>query len=309
MPGLPRPRHAQNPQSARQPRETKALDKRHRDTADILARHLGKPEELAAEIFRPKEAKPLQPTAPKAPLSAQQTPTLSPEVAQTLSGVAADLKGLRSAVELMADQVSQLVALGGRQIETLAHLTPVLTQSAGSISDGLRQVARAIQAVPQLPQSVPDQLSVAEADTAISQPQPNAVEPAQLSELEAPEPPQQTRGRRKAKDRTGPREPANVVVKSIADAQGKDRFYTSIRLPRELWDRAGFSPDDRLFLDWSGKALSIERAAQGGVKPKAIGGTSVVLQSWKLGNLNFDQPKVTNGEGSLRLTARPSGTL
>ena len=46
---------------------------------------------------------------------------------------------------------------------------------------------------------------------------------------------------------------------------------------------------------------------EGGVKPKAIGGTSVVvLQSWTLGNLNFDQPNVTNGEGSLRLTAQPS---
>ena len=44
------------------------------------------------------------------------------------------------------------------------------------------------------------------------------------------------------------------------------------------------------------------------MKPKAIGDTSVVLQSWKLGNLSFDQPKVTNSEGSLRLTARPSGT-
>ena len=91
------------------------------------------------------------------------------------------------------------------------------------------------------------------------------------------------------------------MVKSIADSKGKDRFYTSIRLPRELWDRAGFGADDRLLLDWSGKALSIERAAQGGVKPKSVGGTSVVLQSWKLGNLNFDQPKVTNSEGSLRL--------
>ena len=50
------------------------------------------------------------------------------------------------------------------------------------------------------------------------------------------------RGRRKAKDETGRSEPANVVVKSIADANGKDRFYTSIRLPRELWDRAGFEP-------------------------------------------------------------------
>jgi hypothetical protein len=93
------------------------------------------------------------------------------------------------------------------------------------------------------------------------------------------------------------------VVKSIPDAKRSDRFYTSIRLPRDLWDRAGFSPNDRLLLDWSGKALTIERAIEGGVKPKSIGDTSVVLQSWKLGNLNFDQPKVAGANGSLRLTA------
>jgi hypothetical protein len=45
--------------------EIKAADKRHQDTADILARHLGKPEALAAEVFRPKEAKPPQSPTPK----------------------------------------------------------------------------------------------------------------------------------------------------------------------------------------------------------------------------------------------------
>ena len=101
-PGRAMPRTCQ---SASQPRETKALDKRHRDTADILARHLGKPEELAAEIFRPKDANPIQSSAPKASVPAQAAPALAPEVAQTLSGMVADLKGLRAAVEFMAEQV------------------------------------------------------------------------------------------------------------------------------------------------------------------------------------------------------------
>ena len=93
------------------------------------------------------------------------------------------------------------------------------------------------------------------------------------------------------------------MVRSIADAKRPGRFYTSIRLPRDLWTPAGFGLDDRLLLDWSGKALTIERATEGGVKPKSIGDTSVVLQSWKLGNLNFDQLKVRGTNGSLRLTA------
>jgi hypothetical protein len=299
---LARPRHAQQTQPTGQHRGPKALDKRHRETADILARHLGKPVELAAEVFRPKEANPTQPSAPRAPQPTQSMPALSPEIEQTLSGIAADLKGLRSAVELMADQVSQLVALSGRQIEALTKLTPALAQSTEGLSDGLRQVARAIQSVPHLPYPVTDQAFVTKAEAGTVQSQVVDAEPAPVAELEVHELPQRTKGRRKAKDETAQSEPAGIVVTSIADTKRKDRFYTSIRLPRELWDRAGFGSDDRLLLDWSGKVLTIERTAEGGVKPKSIGGTSVVLQSWKLGNLNFDQPNVTGGSGSLCLS-------
>jgi hypothetical protein len=48
--------------------------------------------------------------------------------------------------------------------------------------------------------------------------------------------------------------------------------------------------------------ISIDRVSEGGVKPKKIGDTVVVLQSWRLGNLNFDPAKTTVKEGSLRLT-------
>ena len=120
---LARPRLAQETQPAGQRRETKALDKPHRDTADILARHLGK-KELAAEVFRPKEAKPTQSPTPEAPQPTRAPLTLSPEIERTLSGMATDLKGLRSALELMTDQVSQLVALGSQQVEAFAQLTP-----------------------------------------------------------------------------------------------------------------------------------------------------------------------------------------
>ena len=48
------------------------------------------------------------------------------------------------------------------------------------------------------------------------------------------EPPRRTKGRRKAKDDAIVSESADIVVKSIADSKGKDRFYTAIRLPRQL---------------------------------------------------------------------------
>jgi hypothetical protein len=47
---------------ARPRRDGKSEDGRSRETADILARHLGKPEALAAKVFRPKEAAPPQPS-------------------------------------------------------------------------------------------------------------------------------------------------------------------------------------------------------------------------------------------------------
>jgi hypothetical protein len=296
---LARPRHGQKMQPDGQRRETKAFDKRHRQTADILARHMGKPEDLAAEVFRTREAIPTQSSDPKAQQATQSPPAHSPEVVQAVAGIAADLKGLRAAVELLADQVGRLVALGGRQIEALASLPPTLAQSAEGLSDGLHQVTRAIQGHRHLPQSVTEPPSLREAEAAPTQ----AVDAhtASVPELTVPEPPRPARGRRKAKNETAQGEPADIVVKSIADSKRSDRFYTSIRLPRQLWDRAGFGPDDRLLLDWSGTALSIERAAEGGVKPKSIGATTVVLQSWKLGNLNLNQFRVTGADRSLRL--------
>jgi hypothetical protein len=296
---LARPRDGQKMQPAGQRRETKAMDRRHRDTADILARHMGKPEELAAEVFRPKEAKPIQPPAPQAPQPAHAGPALPPEAEQALSGMAADLKSLRAAVEFMADQLRQLVALGSRQTEALASLPPALTQSAEGLSGELQQVAHAIQELPHRSRPVTDQASGAGAEVAPMQ----AVdaEPAPATEASVLEPSRRTKGRRKAKDDAIVSESADIVVKSIADAKGKDRFYTAIRLPRQLWDQAGFGPEDRLLLDWSGSVLSVERTAEGGVKPKSVGGTTVVLQSWKLGNLNFSQPRVTGMDGSLHL--------
>ena len=126
-------------------------------------------------------------------------------------------------------------------------------------------------------------------------------EPAPVAEPAGHEPLRRTRGTRTTKGKALRSERTEIVVKSISDAKRSGRFYTSVRLPRQLWDQAGFGPGDRLLLDWDGSALSIERTSEGGVTPKSIGGKSVVLQSWKLGNLNFDSPSIAGTGGFLRL--------
>jgi hypothetical protein len=228
-------------------------------------------------------------------------------VEQALTAMAAELKGLRSTMEGMSEQMSRLVALGGQQIEAIARLAPLMVQSADGIAGGLRDVVSAIQSI--LSTSPPEP----EPSTA-EEPLTREAEPVEQQDPEfssGPEPRKLSRakersgaGLRPAKTEAQVRHTgsAALVVKSIPDAKRSDRFYTTIRLPRDLWDQAGFGPDDRLLLDWSGKTLTIERVTEGGVKPKAVGDTSVVLQSWKLGNLNLDQPKVTGADGSLRLT-------
>jgi hypothetical protein len=283
-------------------------DKRSRDTADILARHLGKPEALAAEVFRPKPVQPPRPSAPEAPPQTGSALTLSREVEQVLTGMAAELKDLRSTMEGMAEQMSRLVALGGQQMEAIARLAPLMVQSADGISGGLREVVSAIQSIPGASPPEPEPSKAEE-------PLPREAEPVEPQDPElGSEPEPRKASRAKERLRAGPHSTeteaqvrqtgsAAIVVKSIPDAKRSDRFYTSIRLPRDLWDQAGFGPDDRLLLDWSGKTLTIERVTEGGVKPKAVGDTSVVLQSWKLGNLNLDQLRVTGADGSLRLMA------
>ncbi|MBJ6127527.1 hypothetical protein [Microvirga splendida] len=303
---LAEPREAQRHRSPEAPNASRRLsapvDKRSRDTADILARHLGKPEELAAEVFRPKQMQSPRPSAPNAPQQTGSTPALSSEVEQALTGMAADLKSLRSTMELMAEQVSKLVALGGQQIEAIARLTPLMVQSAEGISGSVKEVVTAVQTLsPPLAVTLPQE-PVAASEVHNEQQQDVSSEPEPAEIPDAPAKRIQRSGKTGGPARKAAT--AQVVVKSIPDAKRSDRFYTSIRLPRELWDQAGFGPDDKLLLAWSGKALTVERATEGGVKPKAVGDTSVVLQSWKLGNLNFDQPKVAGINGSLRLTAR-----
>jgi hypothetical protein len=309
-------RHHRSPEAANHPdRSTPVADKRSRDTADILARHLGKPAVLAEEVFRPKPVLAPRPPAADAPLPVAPAPGLSPEVGQALTGMAAELKGLRSAMDLMAEQMGKLVSLGTQQIEAMARLTPLVVQSAEGISASLREVASAVQLIPNLSTPAGEALRPSAEATGVEEPPglqfnllqgsdqaagPEA-EPAPIA-AETRTPSKQGRRPRRNAAAAPQAGSAPVVVKSVPDAKRQDRFYTIIRLPRALWDQAGFGPEDRLLLDWSGKVLSVERATEGGVKPKVIGGTSVVLQSWKLGNLNFDYPKVTETDGGLRLT-------
>ncbi|MBL0408445.1 hypothetical protein JKG68_31760 [Microvirga aerilata] len=307
-PREPQQRHTLPTSAHRLDRSTASAAKQPRDTADILARHLGKPEALAAEVFRIKPAQSPRPSTPDAPQQAAFAPALPREVEQALTGMAADLKSLRSTMELMAEQISNLVALGSQQIEAISRLAPLVVQSAEGISGGLRDVVSAIQTIPSSssPTGEPTKAEeplMREADPVGPQdPEINREpEPVMVSKVQK----RLKQGRRpeQAKDQTRKMGSVPVSVKSIPDAKRSDRFYTSIRLPRELWDQAGFGPEDRLLLDWSGKALTIERIAEGGVKPKSISEASVVLQSWKLGNLNLDQPKLTGAHASLRLTA------
>jgi hypothetical protein len=311
---LAKPREAQQPRPVNgvqrhRPSETAnhsgrlsaPADKRSRDTADILARHLSKPETLAAEVFRPKQMQAPRPLAPSAMSESVTSPALSREVEQALTGMAADLKSLRSTMELMAEQVSKLVALGGQQAEAIAQLAPLMIQSAEGISGSVREVVTAVQTLSP-PSAVPlaqEPVSAGEVHNEQQQDVSSVSEPVEIHDAPA------KRIRRSAKTEGLAREAASaqVVVKSIPDAKRSDRFYTSIRLPRELWDRAGFGPEDRIQIDWKKKALSIARVVDGGVKPKSIGDAVVVLQSWRLGDLTFDPAKITAGEGTLRLTS------
>jgi hypothetical protein len=167
------------------------------------------------------------------------------------------------------------------------------------MSSGLQEAVRAFQTIPTPSVSTAEPQLAAETISHIEQISSNH-QPDPAAGITAPIKP----GRRSRRNQDASHKVASsqVTVKSIPDAKRPDRFYTTIRLPRELWDRSGFGSEHRIQIVWTGQALSIQRVSEGGVKPKTVGSAVVVLQSWKLGNLNLDQPKVTSGEGSLRLT-------
>jgi hypothetical protein len=175
-----------------------------------------------------------------------------------------------------------------------------MIQSAEGISGSVREVVSAVQTLS--PPSAVTLEQPASASRDHNEPQQDVS--SEPEPVQAPEAPLK-RIRRSTKTEGPARKAASaqIVVKSIPDAKRPDRFYTTIRLPRELWDRAGFGPEERIQIDWKKKTLSITRVLDGGVKPKSIGDAVVVLQSWRLGDLTFDSAKATAGEGTLRLTS------
>lgn len=308
---LAKPRVAAEPRSGRHrsleagshsDRLAAPAEKRSRDTADILARHLGKPEALAAEVFRPKPVQAPRPSAPDIPQQAASAPALSPEIDQALTGMAADLKGLRATMELMVEQMSKLVALGGQQIEAIARLAPVMVQSTDRISSELKDVVHAIRLTSEPSDHGVQHQPVPLIEPHIERDQKGGSEPEPAQTVQPATSIKRTR-RPRATESTGHKSAADqVAVKSIPDAKRPDRFYTTIRLPRELWDRSGFGPGDRIQLDWKKKTVSVSRVSDGGgVKPKTIGDAVVVLQSWRLGDLTFEPTKITSENGVLRL--------
>ena len=54
----------------------------------------------------------------------------------------------------MAEQMGKLVSLGTQQVEAIARLTPLVVQSAEGISGSLREVASAVQLIPNLSTSI-----------------------------------------------------------------------------------------------------------------------------------------------------------
>ena len=141
----------------------------------------------------------------------------------------ADLKSLRSTMELMAEQVGKLVAHGSQQIEAIERLAPLITRSAEEISGSVREDVTAVQTLSP-PSAVPPVQEPVSAGGVHNEQQQDV-----SSEPEPVRPPEALlkRIRRSAKT-AGPAHKvasSQVVVKSIPDAKRLDRFYTTIRLP------------------------------------------------------------------------------
>ncbi len=288
-------------------RRTETISARDQETADILARHLGKPEALAAEVFRPKE----QHVAGSTLATEQRQPAhsvhVAPELTQILANLASDFKGLKEVMEDISVELRKLTQVGSQQREAIEGLGSHLQHSAKQVLEGLNRFAQTV------PQAQPMSHHFSEPSGAES-PLQTEKAPNQASipaEDPAPKPHSQKQGLRRKRSTVVSR-PINdaaasteaIVVKSFPDVNNAHRFYTSIRLPRDLWDASGFEPTNRLLIDWDGQSLTVNRVTEGGVKPKSVGKAQVVLQSWKLGNLNLNRPSLDRLDTGIRLVPK-----
>jgi hypothetical protein len=285
--------------------------RKRKATMGILDRHFGEQAPSDRSLVPPKAKK---------AASVVDTDQSDPAVLERFRTIVAnDIQEIRAAVELIAEQNGMRTEMlrqqnegHARHLEYFARLIETQERNNALLDQLIRAVAINTSEVAPIPQAVAmasrDVVSairehaesvvpaLAKVPKAIVKrcPGPAAAQPVESVDEPAPSPALEAQPRLKRKS-------ASVSVYSCPKRQ-PGKFYTSISVPRALWESVGFTEQDRYTIDVDDDMkITIARATEGGVKPKKIGREVVVFQTTRLGDLTTRRLFVKACDGIIRI--------
>lgn len=257
---------------------------------DILARHFG-PKPL------PKSEAPM--VAPSGggqtyiPMGLNLEQTL--DLIHALQGlneniklVASELGNVRAALELQAEQTSELVRTSSNQVKALTMIGPLIAKTTEAVTSGFSELKIASPPTP---------------------------EPIPAVQAEAPEPPAEeapalqsnniTVLKTALKQRRAKSDGKVSIYSSPAKTgpQAGRKWYTTIRISRELWNAAKLSTD-RVVVSHDGDSIKVSTPSEEGhgVKVSTISDVAAILKVSNLGDINSKEIKTSIGNGSLNFS-------
>lgn len=221
------------------------------------------------------------------------------KIEKAVSAMADDLGQIRAAMELMMEQFGALADLQKQHIQAVANQSVIIARLNEGMAAGFTMMSVALRELAEKSSTI---TNVSE----IAQPE---------KDIDIPALPIRSGFVRKRLDTKKPRRgsdtrpasvtsPQKVSINSYPDGKNPSKFYTMVHLPKSVWTDCGFRNDDRVLIDrHDGETIRIRRASEGGVKLKKVTDAVVVIQTTRVGNLNFEVRKPIGSKGEIRLHA------
>lgn len=284
----------------------KELNASHAKTADILDRFFSAPNSskpASEPAHSPEEPMATPPVAQhhhhETGLSLRQTHELTSAligIEKTTAAANQKLDDIQAAFMLMTEQQSsqhaELVGLTKQLITAISHIVPAIAKIAPAIADGNQALVSHFN---DASSSIVGAIADLKTTTAISSPAqpvepatPESVPEAMNTNTKAPEDLTHIKLGSRIRRRTAtpsPRHGDSISISSSQNTTNPHKYYTQMRLPRNLWESVGFTPDTRILITRDGSGFTLKEAPEGsGVKLKIVTDSRVIVQTSSIGN-------------------------
>jgi hypothetical protein len=218
--------------------------------------------------------------------------------------IASELGNVRAALELQAEQTYDMVKKSSNQTKALTMIGPLIARTTEAVRSGF---ATQQQTLNNLVTGQRETLAVLRAAPPLV-PTERRDEPKQAQQMPSDEAtparlPQRSNIPMLKAALQGPKNPAVSIYSNLAKTgrQAGRKWYTTIRVSRELWDAANLDNQDRVVVTQDGDLIRLSKPINGhdGIKVKKLSDMVAIIQVSHLGDINTKDLCASVENGSL----------